>query len=262
MRALAVAPKADATTQGWLLLEVGNYWVYRKKLSTARTCLLHSLELAEHTGDRRLAARAATSIASASADRREAAITLERYLTDLRRDSDPQTFVVALTTLASNYIDLGRLTEARKTLEADWQGVQKLNARERARPTLLLGLVTFLCGAHDRGRQRIDESCSLERAGPLHPGRRLGVLATTPQILAFALRVCDPEAVGSSAVSKAGLNPALGITVASSRSTMSFRSACGPAATCGTCCRSTRGSTARSPTSCRRRGCCSRADRS
>jgi predicted ATPase/DNA-binding SARP family transcriptional activator len=190
-RALGVCAKVDGTTRGWLFFAVGTYWGYRNNLPAARRCILQALQLAEQLGDRRLIGRSAMSLASATANQFEAVAVLERHLPDIKADPDSQTIVVALTTLASNYLDLGRLAEARATLRANWQGVLELREQERARPTFILGKAAYCMGEHALGLQLIAQSCALEQTGPARPGRLFALLASAAEVYCNA---ADPAA--------------------------------------------------------------------
>jgi tetratricopeptide (TPR) repeat protein len=194
-RAIAVADGIDLELSGWLHFAVGCYWGYRAATATAYPLCIKALQIGEMTRNGRLISSAAMTVAAAARNRGEAVEVLEKWLPTIEAEHDYQLLCVAVSNLASAYLDIGRISKARDVMLSVWRGIQQIREQERARPYVLLGTSLFKLGDRAQGLQLLRQALELERKGKPRPARLLSVLGDVAILLCYAAAPTDAETV-------------------------------------------------------------------
>jgi predicted ATPase len=194
-RAIALSDAIDLELCGWLHFAVGCYWGYRAATATAYPLCIKALQIGEKINNGRLISSAAMTVAAAARDRSEAAEVLEKWLPTIEAEHDYQLLCVAVSNLASAYLDIGRISRARDVMLSVWPGIEQIREQERARPYVLLGSSLFKLGDRAHGLQLLRQALELERKGKPRPARLLSVLGDVAILLCYAAAPTEAETV-------------------------------------------------------------------
>lgn len=173
-RASDLADHASPEDRGRMFYAMAAYWGYRQNLLRARELAAVAVRIAADHLDDELYARASVALASAAicTGELEYGITvLEESLPAVKALGDAQLLCVAVSNLASAYLDLGRIVEARDTIRSCSLELDSVREQERARPTLLLACSVYDLGDHAQGIRLAIRALELERCGKPRPAR-------------------------------------------------------------------------------------------